>query len=122
MTVAMPQMLYSAKIWVKPLSIHNQKSQQFLSKMASVQRQAALHATGVLPTTPNDILNAHVNLLSFDTAVYQVLQCCTLRLATLPNNHPLTPYIQKAVGHYLKCHHTPLHELFQAYSTKSSQD
>jgi hypothetical protein len=83
-TVAMPRMLYNAEIWMKPPDILARNSQQFMSKMASVQRQAALYTMGALRTTPNDALNAHANLPPFDIAIHQALQCSTLQLATLP--------------------------------------
>jgi hypothetical protein len=73
------QMLYRADLWLKLLQISNKNSQRFMSKMAMVQRQAALHATGVLHTTPYDVLSTHANMLPFDIEFHQALHRCTLQ-------------------------------------------
>jgi ribonuclease HI len=116
--IAMPRMLYGAEVWLKPPRISNKTSQKFMNKMATVQRQAALHATGALRTTPNNVLDAHANILPFDIAAHQVLHRCTLRLATLPKTHPLSHIVRRAARRYVKAHRTPLHELFHAYQIK----
>jgi hypothetical protein len=66
-------MLYRAEVWIKPPNIQDKTSRRSMAKMAMVQRQAALHATGALTTTPNNALNAHANLPPFDITVHQIL-------------------------------------------------
>jgi hypothetical protein len=89
-----------------------------MAKMAMVQRQAALHATGALTTTLNDTLNAHANLPPFDITVHQILHQNTLRLAMLATTHPLMPYVRWASKRYVKAHQSPLHKLFKAFKVK----
>jgi hypothetical protein len=70
------EMLYRADLWLK---ISNKNSQRFMSKIAMVQRQAALHATEVLHTTLYDVLSTHANMLPFDIEFHQALHRCTLQ-------------------------------------------
>jgi hypothetical protein len=111
-------MLYGTEVWLKPPDFSSKASQRTMSKMATVQRQAAPHATGALAMTPNEVLNAHANLPPIEATVHQVLQQSTLRLAMLAKTHPLTPYVRRASKRYVKAHRSPLHELFDAYKIR----
>ncbi|KAF9521600.1 hypothetical protein CPB83DRAFT_778471, partial [Crepidotus variabilis] len=66
-------------------------------------------------SSPHDTAIAHANLLPFPLLVNKVRQAAALRLATLPESHPLHKLVQNAANRYVKSHPTPLHELMYTY-------
>ena len=85
------------------------------TKLARVQRMAAIHITGALRTTANDTLDAHADLLPVDLLIDKHCFWEALRLATLPTTHPLHSHVKKAAKHKPKKFPTPLHELFHTF-------
>jgi hypothetical protein len=123
LSIAIPKMLYAADVWFTPI----RKSQSgkkatgsvgFATKMAKVQRVAALSITGALRSTPSDLLDAHADLMPIRLAVEKVTHNATLRMLTLPDNHPLHTHLQKA-SNYVKAHRSPLHELLRAHNLQA---
>ena len=94
-------MLYAADIWYTP-SHHSDPERIALgsvgtvNKLTKVQRIAALHITGTLRSTATDVLEAHADLIPIRLALDKHSYSATLRLLTLPPNHPLHTHIRKA--------------------------
>jgi hypothetical protein len=75
----------------------------------------AIHTTGALRTTANDILDAHADLLPIDLLIDKHCFQEALQMASLLSTHPLYTHIKKAAKHKPKKYLTPLHELFHAF-------
>ncbi|KAF5374596.1 hypothetical protein D9615_008913 [Tricholomella constricta] len=81
-------------------------------KLIPVQRRAAKLVTGSLSTTAGDVLDVHTNLLPVDLLYHKILQRAAVRLASLPDSHPLHGPVRNAAQRYVKRHRSPLHNLF----------
>jgi len=114
-------MLYAASVWLTPITRRGdgmRKSRGSVgaaTKLARVQRMAAIHITGALRTTANDTLDAHADLLPLDLLIDKHCFREALRLATLPTTHPLQSHVKKAAKRKPKKFPSPLHVLFHAY-------
>ena len=114
--VAIPKMTYAASVWFKPMlnaglpnSVHGSKG--IAAKMSQIQRTAALAITGAMRTSPSDSTEAHANLLPVPLLMQRLLFSSSLRLASLPSNHPLHALVQRAAKRNVKRHKTALHRL-----------
>jgi hypothetical protein len=85
-----------------------------LGKLAKVQRQALL-LMGAMRTTATDILEAHANLFPFHLTLDKIRHRALLRMATLPETHPVHQHIRRAHKIHVKRHRSPLHCLLAAY-------
>jgi hypothetical protein len=99
--IAVPKMLYAADIFCTPIyKAWGTKQMKglvgFATKMARVQRLAALHVTGAMHTTATDMLNTHADLIPFQLLLNKSCHQATVRLASLPASHPLHPHIRRA--------------------------
>ena len=117
--VAVPKMLYAADIFLTPMQTQQgdrrlKGSVGIIKRLARVQRMAALHITGAMRTTANDVLDAHADLLPFQFLVNQICYRATLRLSMLLDTHPLFKHVRKA-KRYVKWHQALLHELLHAF-------
>jgi hypothetical protein len=90
----------------------------FTSKMARVQRMAAILIVGGMHTTATDVLDVHANLLPFQQLLRKA--CChmTLGMSSLPTTHPLYAELRKAL-HQRKRHRTPMHDLLREFNIDS---
>lgn len=117
--IAVPRMLYAADIFLTPI-VNRQGRKKTLgsighiSKLARVQRMAGLHITGAMCSTASDMLDAHDDLLPFHILVNHICQRSALRLAAVPDTHPLHKPVRRA-RRYIKHHRAPLHELLHAF-------
>lgn len=111
-SVAIPKMFYAADVWCIP---GVKGTSKFINKLATIQRQAALAITGALRTTATDITNAHASLPPLSLAVHDICQRATLRMATLPEEHPLNKPLKRAARTYPATHRAPIHELLSRY-------
>ncbi|KAF5310641.1 hypothetical protein D9619_008098 [Psilocybe cf. subviscida] len=82
-----------------------------ISKMASVQRQAALSITGGMRSMASDTLDVLANLPPFQVLVRQHRLRSALLLASLPTSHPLNTPVAAATRRFIKCFPTTLHFL-----------
>jgi hypothetical protein len=57
-----------------------------------------------------------VNLLPFPLLVSKLVHRAVVRLACLPDSHPLAATVKRAAKRYVKCRRSPLHEIMHAYS------
>lgn len=117
--IAIPRMLYAAEISLTPVTNNAGRRRVSgtvgpMAKLARVQRTAALNITGALRTTATDMIDTHADLLPFHILVNQICQRSALRLATLPDTHPLYKHVRRAKRN-VKRHRTPLHELHHAF-------
>jgi ribonuclease HI len=74
--------------------------------------------TGAMRSTPNDLIEAHTDLLPFRLLVDKHLHRAAVRLATIPPAHPLHKPVQNAANRNVKRHFTPLHSLMHTYEIK----
>ena len=75
-SVAAPSMLYAADIWcTQPVKRMGAKAARGMGaairKIESIQRKAALQATGALRTTPSDLLFAYADMLPLRLYTYK---------------------------------------------------
>lgn len=87
-------------------------------KLSTVQRMATTAITGALRTSASDVMEAHANLLPIELTLDRVCHRATLRLAALPESHPLFKPVRQSARRFLKRHRSPLHHLFHAYSVR----
>ena len=119
---AVPAMMYGASIWLTPIvrsTVRGKRSKGSIgaaTKLAKVQRMAAIHITGAMRTTATDVLDAHADLLTMDLLIDKHCFREALRLATLPKSHPLYSHVKAAAKHKPRKHPSPLHEIMHAYS------
>jgi len=112
-----PSMLYAADVWCAPQPKVNGKEGRGMKgvtqKLESVQRKAAIMATGALRTTPSDLLFAHADMTPMKEQIRKMCEASALRMATLPAQHPLYKEIQHAKKKYPKRHASPLHAVMK---------
>src|SRR5882724_9921658 len=92
-TIVILHMLYAADLFLKPQSGQATSSKGHIKRLGRVQRQATLHATGALRSTPMDSLDAHADLLPFRYLTEKLLYRASTRIASLPKSHPLTAHV-----------------------------
>ena len=114
-SVAIPRMLYVADLFLVPGSGIGKGSKGFISKLAKIQRQATLHITGALRSTPTDTINTCADMLLLHLLVEKIMHRAATRLATLPQSHPLETHVTQAVNRYVKLHWAPIHEILHAF-------
>jgi hypothetical protein len=64
--------------------------------MEMVQRMANLNITGGLRSSATDALDIHANVLPFQKTLRKICHRATLRMATLPEAHPLARGVKAA--------------------------
>ena len=114
-SVAIPRMMYAADLFLVPGSGISKGTRGFISKLAKIQRQAALHITSALRSTPMDAIDACADVLPFHLLVEKLTYSAATRLVTLPQYHPLGRHMAQAARRYVKSHHAPLHEIMHAF-------
>lgn len=92
-----------------------------MSKLAKVQRQAAIAITGAMKTTATDVLDPHAGLMPIDLAIEQVCQRAMLRMAALPETHALHHVVRQAAWAPAKTHKAGVDELYQTYKIDPGQ-
>jgi hypothetical protein len=90
LSIAIPQMLYTADIFLTPQKKTNQKpkngkpNQAFVNKLAMIQRNAAIMITGAMRTTATDILDIMANLLPIHLLIDKHKQQAALHIPHPP--------------------------------------
>jgi ribonuclease HI len=121
--IAIPRMLYAAEVWLTPTrSTRNAQgvkernvSAAVITKLASIQRQAARMITGAMRTTATDVTDFHANLLPMHLYVDKLRHRAATRLGTLPVDHPLWKDVRKPTKHSIKRHRGPIDDLVQTF-------
>ena len=120
--VAIPRMLYAADVFLIPPQKRKRGTKGIVTQLARVQHHATIHITGALRTTPTDLLDAHADLLPFTLLVDKICHAATMRLATLPQSHPLHRHVQEAATvTFAKSSKSPVHHLLFTYNINPSQ-
>ena len=122
-SVANPRILYGAEIWCRPPPKENQKakgkgSAKIRRQIITIQRSGAITITGALHTSPTDLLNVCSSLIPATLILENWCLKATVRLATLPPEHPLYSPIRSSASRYIRRHRSPLHILFDHFKIK----
>ncbi len=120
-----PSYLYAADVFIKPLigrhpSGRPKGSTGIANMLQRVHRQMALFISGAMRTTATDVACLHANLPPFKVLVNILCQRAILRMATLPDSHPLRACMVRA-AYYVQRHRSPLHELIHAFNTRTGE-
>lgn len=115
-SVVVPKVMYAASVWLQPTYTgdHSSKtrgSKGVAKRILTIQRTAALAATGALKTTPTDALLAHADILPAPLLIQHTLYRATLRLSSLPETHPLHSHVNRIARTNVKRHRAALHRL-----------
>jgi len=111
-------MLYAADLFLIPDSCCCKGTKGHIGRLWKIQRQASLHIAGAMKSIPTDIIDACADLLPFHHLVDKLVHRAVVRLAALPQAHPLTRHVSKAVGRYVKRHRAMLHEVTHAFGIR----
>jgi hypothetical protein len=112
LTIAVPQMLYAADIFLTPATRRattnlGRNGRAVTNKLASIQRQATCNVTGGMQSALTDVLDVLADILPFQLLLRQHRKQAALRLAMLPDTHPLRRPVINAARHFVKMHVTP---------------
>ena len=120
-------MLYGADVWynLPPAkkyapTLGRRGIAHITKKLTSVQRSGALAITGGLQTSPTDVIDALANLIPFKQVVELWCYRAALRLASLPDMHPLQKPVKRCASGIVKKHRFPLHSLLSMIDTDIS--
>jgi ribonuclease HI len=80
-----------------------------------MQRLATIAITGAFKSTPVDILNAHANVPPMELQVQKKCHRAALRLAVVPEHHPMFKIVRRAARQRVGSHNSQLHELYSMY-------
>ncbi|KAF5370505.1 hypothetical protein D9615_010347 [Tricholomella constricta] len=122
--IAIPRILYAADIYLSPprrqteTASVKKSGRAIINKLAGVQRRAAIMTTGAMRSTPTTALDALAGLIPFHLLVDKHRHRAALRLATLPESHPLHKAVKDAARRHVKRHPHPMHELMATYKIK----
>jgi ribonuclease HI len=124
LAVALPKITYGLDVWYDPPTkppgaTKNSGSVGALKALCKVQRIATLAITGALRTTPTDLLDPHAGVLPMELALSKVCFRSTVRMLTLPEDHPNHGIIQKARQTKTKTHPGPIESLIWKYGLAS---
>jgi hypothetical protein len=112
-SVALPRVLYAVDLWCTPSNREHEGprtagSARATKQIGSIQRAGALAITGGLRTSPTDALNASAFLLPTPLTIRKWCHRATMRMATLPKEHPLHKTVNWKVTRMTKKHRGPL--------------
>ena len=114
-SVTIPRMVHATDLFLMPGLRISKGTKGFISKLAKIQRQASLHITGALRSTPMDAINPCADLVPFHLLVERLMYRSATRMVTLPWSHPLAKHITCTVNRYVKSHREPLHKVMHGF-------
>lgn len=119
-SVVRPKMEYGAVLWYTPVqkvadSTRRRGTTGFADRLSRVQRIAARLVTGAFKTAPTDALEYHADLMPMDLQLNTAVYGAALRLASLPEHHPLYKQVHKCLAGAPLQFKSPLHHLFRAF-------
>ena len=127
LSIAVPRMLYAADIFLTPQQNVGKRTEEgrarqaIITKLATIQRRAAIMITGAMKTVATDAVETMANLIPFHLLVDKHRQRAAAQLATLPESHPLHKPIKNAANKRVKRHPTPLHDLMHKYNIQPAK-
>jgi ribonuclease HI len=118
--VAIPKMLYAADVWLQPPTKKENGKRRIgavstVRRLASVQRIATLAITGALRSTSTVALDGHANLLPMHLSAKKICHRALLRMACLPEEHPIAPIIRRISRRNRVHHMSPIHRLLKMF-------
>jgi hypothetical protein len=118
--VATPRILYGADVWCIPAHVTKEGERRkgsvyAIRKLISMQRAGTLAITGGFCTSPTDALNAHASVLPMHLKIGKIFFRAAVRIASLPETHPLHSQYRKARAKNVKRHKSALHFMIQMY-------
>nr|GAT48527.1 RNA-directed DNA polymerase from transposon X-element [Mycena chlorophos] len=113
LAICVPQMLYGADVFLEPNEpgSKGKREKRVVKQIRTIQRKAALAITGAMPSTPTEVLDAYAALLPVDEMIAKARETAALRLATLPEDHPLQKPFAKPANPTRKQDRDSLHAL-----------
>ena len=124
--VVIPRVMYAASVWLR--LTHNRSldtplrgSTGIARKVGRTQCSAAMTILRAMRTSPLDSLEVHSFLLPAPLLIQDILYRSALRLARLPQNHPLHTKMKWIERHDVKCHCAALHCLIHTLQVKPSK-
>jgi ribonuclease HI len=118
-SVAVPRIFYGADVCLVAGSRRGRVGgASVVAKLTTIQRRAAIAITGAMRSTATDVLDAHANLMPVPVLIDKVRAQAALRLATLPESHPLAKHVQRAATRRVKRHPAPLHGLMHDFGIR----
>ena len=106
--VAILSFLYAVDVWFTPVqrdgSGRSSGSAGVARKLTTVQCMAMTAVTGALHTTTTDVMEAHANLLPIELMMNRICFRAALRLAALPETHPLFKSVKQSSQRLIKRH------------------
>lgn len=111
-----PRITYGASVWIQPsykpsLGGTKRGSRGITKKIMTIQRTAAIAATGAMRTSPTDSLFVHAHLQPVPILFQKTLHNTALRLAALPPRHPIHLLMRKIAKRDVRKHRSALHRL-----------
>jgi ribonuclease HI/exonuclease III len=121
MSVALPRVLYAVDVWCTPTNCEHPGpkavgSAKVTRQLTSIQRAGALAITGGLRSSPTDALNASAFLLPTPATIDKWCHRAYIRMATLPQKHPLFKQVNWKKTSTTRRHKGPLHNLAGTYN------
>jgi ribonuclease HI len=118
--VAIPRILYGADVWCIPPHTtqdgeRRKGSVHAIRKLTTMQRAGTIAITGGLRTSPTDALNAHASILPMHLKIGKIFFRAAVRIASLPDSHPLHSQYKKAGARKVKRHRLALHFMTQMH-------
>ena len=123
--VAIPSFTYAADVWFTPIcrDTGDERSRGSIGtarKLTTVQCMATAAVMRALRTSASDIMEVHANLMPIELLLNKVCHQAALRLAALPESHPLYKPVRQSAQHFIRRHRSPLHHLFHAFGMRPS--
>ena len=114
--VAIPQFMYATDVWYAPVThaargARASGSVRATKQLESVQRIAVTVITGTLHTTATDVMEVHTNIPPVELLMHRVCHRAAIRLAALPDSHPLYKPVLTCMRQWAKHYLSPIHVL-----------
>src|SRR6266481_7662636 len=119
--VALPCFTYAADVWFTLVTrdVGGGKARGLagvVCRLVSVQQISTIAVTSALHTSATDILELHANLPPIKLLMHKICHRATLRLAALPECHPLHKLVRQCAHRDVKRHRSPLHQLLHTFT------
>ncbi|QRV81763.1 Reverse transcriptase from transposon X-element protein [Ceratobasidium sp. AG-Ba] len=119
LSIAVPRFTYAADVWFMPISPPKDDKTRatgsigFADRLSVIQSSAARIILGALKSTPVVHLDAFSSLLPIRCLLNETCQRSAIRLATVPNKHPLYKDVKRTLKVNRKYHASPLHNILR---------
>jgi len=124
-SMVLPKVEYALPVWYSPPDSSTQQhtgktrgSVGHMRQLAKVQRLGCKLITGAFRCTATDILDLHANIPPIQIRLEDTCYRETLRLASLPESHPLFKIVKSSAQHQSRRHTSPIHYLFRLFQVK----